>query len=156
SVGAYWGIFDTDRAPKFALAGSVETPNWVLKTVAALAIGLLLCIPIFASPGGTPIQAGVFAGTAHAIGAWGSSVFDYWATHYFVLGSLIALAIGGALLVPLVAIMKQRLDELASSIFGRPPRRLLAPGLPLASATPLVSIHIPAYREPPEMLRETL
>ena len=35
SVGAYWGMFDTDRAPKFALAGSVETPNWVLKTVAA-------------------------------------------------------------------------------------------------------------------------
>ena len=26
--------------------------------------------------------------TAHAIGAWGSNVFDYWARHYFVLGSL--------------------------------------------------------------------
>ena len=73
SVGAYWGMFDTERQPKFELSGAVETPNWVLKTVAALAIGLLLCIPIFASPGITPLQAGVFAGTAHAIGAWGSA-----------------------------------------------------------------------------------
>ena len=156
SVGAYWGIFDTDRGPKFALAGSVETPNWVLKTVAALAIGLLLCIPIFASPGVTPIQAAVFAGTAHAIGAWGSSVFDYWATHYFVLGSLIAMIVGATLLVPLVAIMKQRLDELAEIIFGGGPKRLLAPGHVVPDRRPFVSIHIPAYREPPEMLLQTL
>jgi cellulose synthase/poly-beta-1,6-N-acetylglucosamine synthase-like glycosyltransferase/exo-beta-1,3-glucanase (GH17 family) len=156
SVGAYWGMFDTERQPKFELAGAVETPNWVLKTVAALAIGLLLCIPIFASPGITPLQAGVFAGTAHAIGAWGSSVFDYWATHYFVLGSLIAMIVGAVLLVPLIAIMKQRLDELAEIIFGGGPKRLLAPGHIVPDRRPFVSIHIPAYREPPEMLRQTL
>ena len=156
SVGAYWGMFDTERQPKFELAGAVETPNWVLKTVAALAIGLLLCIPIFASPGITPLQAGVFAGTAHAIGAWGSSVFDYWATHYFVLGSLIAMIVGAVLLVPLIAIMKQRLDELAEIIFGGGPKRLLTPGHIVPDRRPFVSIHIPAYREPPEMLRQTL
>src|SRR6478752_874637 len=156
SVGAYWGMFDNDRQPKFVLTGAVETPNWVLKTVAALAIGLLLCIPIFASPGITPLQAGVFAGTAHAIGAWGSNVFDYWATHYFVLGSLIAMIVGAMLLVPLIAIMKQRLDELAEIIFGGSPKRLLTPGLIVPDRRPLVSIHIPAYREPPEMLRQTL
>jgi exo-beta-1,3-glucanase (GH17 family)/cellulose synthase/poly-beta-1,6-N-acetylglucosamine synthase-like glycosyltransferase len=156
SVGAYWGMFDTERQPKFALAGAVETPNWVLKTVAALALGLLLCIPIFASPGMTPTQAGVFAGTAHAIGAWGSSVFDYWATHYFVLGSLMAMIVGAVLLVPLIAIMKQRLDELAEIILGSGPKRLLAPGQIVPDRRPFVSIHIPAYREPPEMLRQTL
>lgn len=156
SVGAYWGMFDADRHPKFAMSGLVETPNWRMKTIAALALGLLLCIPIFAVPRVTLVEAAILAVTANAIGAWGSSVFDYWATHYFVLGSLIALAVGGALLVPLVAIMKQRLDELASIIFGRPPRRLLSPGAPLSGPTPMVSIHIPAYREPPEMLRETL
>jgi cellulose synthase/poly-beta-1,6-N-acetylglucosamine synthase-like glycosyltransferase len=51
--------------------------------------------------------------------------------------------------------------------FGRKPSRLIAPltavpaadapGLvPEAPALPKVSIHIPAYREPPEMLRQTL
>ena len=156
SVGAYWGMFDAERHPKFALSGAVETPNWMLKMVAALALGLLLCIPIFAIPGVTLAEAGLFAVTAQAIGAWGSSVFDYWATHYFVLGSLAAMIVGVALLVPLIVIMKQRLDELASIMFGTAPKRLLPPNLVLAEGTPLVSIHIPACREPPEMLRQTL
>lgn len=157
SVGAYWGMFDAERRPKFALTGAVETPNWMLKMVTALALGLLLCIPIFAIPGVTLAEAGVFAATAHAIGAWGSNVFDYWATHYFVLGSLVAMIVGSALLVPLIVIMKQRLDELASIIFGAAPRRLLVPGLVVPErGPPLVSIHIPACREPSEMLRQTL
>ena len=83
-------------------------------------------------------------------------MFDYWATHYFVLGSLIAMIVGAALLVPLIAIMKQRLDELAAIIFGGGPKRLLAPGHIVPDRRPFVSIHIPAYREPPEMLRQTL
>lgn len=156
SVGAYWGIFDAERHPKFALSGAVETPNWTLNMVAALALGLLLCVPIFTVPGINPTQAGVLAGTAHAIGAWGSSVFDYWATHYFVLGSLVAMVVGAALLVPLVIIMKERIEELAAILFGGAPKRLLAPGLIVPERRPLVSIHIPAYREPPEMLRQTL
>jgi exo-beta-1,3-glucanase (GH17 family)/cellulose synthase/poly-beta-1,6-N-acetylglucosamine synthase-like glycosyltransferase len=156
SVGGYWGMFDAQRRPKFAFSGAVETPNWMLKTLAALAIGLLLCIPIFAIPGVSPAQAGVFALTANAIGAWSLSVFDYWATHYFVLGALAAMILGAGLLVPLIIIMKQRLDELAAIIFGEEPKRLLAPGLIVPDRRPLVSIHIPAYREPPEMLRQTL
>ena len=69
------------------------------------------------------------------IGAWGSSVFDYWATHYFVLGSLIAMIVGAVLLVPLIAIMKQRLDELAEIIFGGGPKRLLHVYGPTESTT---------------------
>jgi exo-beta-1,3-glucanase (GH17 family)/cellulose synthase/poly-beta-1,6-N-acetylglucosamine synthase-like glycosyltransferase len=156
SVGGYWGMFDAQRRPKFALSGAVETPNWMLKTMAALAIGLLLCIPIFAIPGVSLPQAGIFAVTAHTIGAWSMNVFDYWATHYFVLGSLVAMIIGAGLLVPLIIIMKHRLDELSAILFGAAPKRLLTPGLPLPERTPLVSIHIPACREPPEMLRQTL
>jgi exo-beta-1,3-glucanase (GH17 family)/cellulose synthase/poly-beta-1,6-N-acetylglucosamine synthase-like glycosyltransferase len=155
SVGAYWGLFDADRQPKFALTGAVETPNWMLNMIAALGLGLLLCLPIFAIPGVTPIQAGVLAGTAQIIGAWGSNVFDYTASHYFVAGSLIATIAGVGLLVPLIIIMKERIGELAAILFGTAPKRLLSPGL-IMSERPLVSIHIPAYREPPEMLRQTL
>jgi exo-beta-1,3-glucanase (GH17 family)/cellulose synthase/poly-beta-1,6-N-acetylglucosamine synthase-like glycosyltransferase len=156
SVGAYWGIFDAERHSKFALSGPVETPNWWLRMLAALAIGLLLCIPIFAVPGVALAEAATFAVTAHVIGAWGSNVFDYWASHYFVLGSLLATIVGALLLVPLVMIMKQRLDELASIIFGEAPKRLLEPARIAPQQAPLVSIHIPACREPPEMLRQTL
>jgi len=156
SVGPYWGIFDADRQPKFAFTGAVETPNFLLKVMAALAIGLLLSIPIFAIPRVALGQAGVLALTAHAIGAWSANVVDYWVTHYFVLGSQIALFAGAGLLVPLVLIMKRRIEELAAILFGVKPARLLSQGSALPERAPLVSIHIPACREPPEMLRQTL
>ena len=157
SVGPYWGIFNADRAPKFALAGAVETPNFLFKMLSALGIGLLLAIPIFAMPRVTAAQAGVLAATAAAIGAWSANVVDYWVTHYFVLGSQIAMFAGAVLLVPLIMIMRQRIDELAAILFGAKPLRLLTPGeAPSPAHAPFVSIHIPACREPPDMLRQTL
>ncbi len=51
-----------------------------------------------------------------------------------------------------------RIEEIAAIAFGRSPRRLVS--APPAAAgrltAPKVSIHIPAYREPPEMLKLTL
>src|SRR6195256_5388536 len=61
------------------------------------------------------------------------------------------------LLVPLVFIALARVEELAAVAFGRSPRRLIAGPLPAPEGfAPKVSIHIPAYREPPEMLKATL
>ncbi len=61
------------------------------------------------------------------------------------------------LLVPLVFVAMNHVAEIAQFLFGRSPNRLLAAGR-LAQAAPLpkVSIHIPACREPAEMLKETL
>src|SRR5262249_34119712 len=79
---------------------------------------------------------------------------------YFVWGALFALGLGALLLIPLVCIALARMEEIAVVLFGPKPRRLisspaLAPGLPEGYA-PKVSIHIPAYREQPEMLKLTL
>jgi exo-beta-1,3-glucanase (GH17 family)/cellulose synthase/poly-beta-1,6-N-acetylglucosamine synthase-like glycosyltransferase len=156
SVGPYWGIFNADRHPKFSFAGTVETPNFMLQMIAALAIGLLLSIPIFAIPRVAIPQAAVLALTGNAIGAWFANVVDYWVTHYFVLGSQVAMFVGAGLLVPLIMIMKRRVEELAAIMFGDKPARLLGQGSGLPEKPPLVSIHVPACREPPEMLRQTL
>jgi exo-beta-1,3-glucanase (GH17 family)/cellulose synthase/poly-beta-1,6-N-acetylglucosamine synthase-like glycosyltransferase len=161
SVGPYWGMFDAARHAKFALDGAVERPNGVLNAVAAVIFGLLLSLPIPLIPRATPAQAGVLALTAHGIGAWSSNVIDYWVTHYFVFGAQIAMVVGTMLLIPLILIMKQRIEELAVILFGSKPARLLMPemaaqeGMPPVGG-PLVSIHIPACCEPPEMLRQTL
>jgi exo-beta-1,3-glucanase (GH17 family)/cellulose synthase/poly-beta-1,6-N-acetylglucosamine synthase-like glycosyltransferase len=157
SVGPYWGIFNAARAPKFSLTGVVETPDVLFRAVAAIAIGLLLSIPIFAIPRVTVAQASVLALTAQIIGAWAASVVDHWVTHYFVLGAQIAMVVGAGLLIPLFVIMRQRIEELATIVFGSKPGRLLAqPGAQPSENAPTVSIHIPAYQEPPEMLRQTL
>jgi cellulose synthase/poly-beta-1,6-N-acetylglucosamine synthase-like glycosyltransferase len=84
-------------------------------------------------------------------------VFAYWDGHYFVFGSAFALTLGLILLVPLVAIAMARVEEIAAVAFGRGPRRLLAKGkTPSDAPCPKVSIHIPAYFEPPDMLKATL
>src|SRR5258707_2925551 len=61
----------------------------------------------------------------------------------------------------LVLIAMARIEEIAAVAFGRNPRRLLVkaqPEVPAAAteAFPKVSIHVPAYFEPPEMLKQTL
>ena len=82
--------------------------------------------------------------------------FAYWNGHYFVPGAAFALALGLALLAVLIVIGIARLEEIAAIVFGPKPRRLLGPGAPLGEHAPKVSIHIPACREPPEMLKLTL
>src|SRR6185503_7240446 len=91
-------------------------------------------------------------------GAWFAILFASWNGHYFVTGAAIAYGLALILLVPLIFIAMKRIEEIANVAFGRKPSRLigsppLAPELPFA---PKVSIHIPAYREPPEMLKQTL
>src|SRR5215831_8307156 len=156
-VGMYWGVFDAARHPKFAWTGVVSDPDhWKVGAVAVL-LGLLLSLPILARRAATFGEAATLALAANAVGAWFATVFAFWQTHYFVLGAAFALALGIILLVPLVAIALARIEEIAAVAFGRAPRRLISTAPPAPDGyAPKVSIHIPAYREPPEMLKATL
>jgi exo-beta-1,3-glucanase (GH17 family)/cellulose synthase/poly-beta-1,6-N-acetylglucosamine synthase-like glycosyltransferase len=157
SVGPYWGLFDAARQPKFAWSGPIAyADHWRIAAVAVL-IGFLLSLPILTIAGATFGQAVVLAVAVHAVGAWGATLLAYWHGHYFVFGAAFALALGVALLVPLVVISLSRIEEIAAIAFGRRPRRLLAgpPAAPEGYA-PKVSVHIPACREAPEMLKLTL
>jgi exo-beta-1,3-glucanase (GH17 family)/cellulose synthase/poly-beta-1,6-N-acetylglucosamine synthase-like glycosyltransferase len=156
-VGPYWGIFNAARQPKFAWAGPISDPDhWRLAGIAIL-ISLLLSLPILAMAGVTVAQATLLSGAANVVGAWSAAVFAYWNDHYFVPGAAFALGLGTTLLVPLVVIALARIGEIAAIAFGRKPQRLVdAPRAASAAAAPKVSIHIPAYREPPEMLKQTL
>jgi exo-beta-1,3-glucanase (GH17 family)/cellulose synthase/poly-beta-1,6-N-acetylglucosamine synthase-like glycosyltransferase len=157
-VGPYWGMFDTKRAPKFEWTGPIINPDhWKLAGLALL-IGVLLSVPILSLSGATVGQAALLATAAHIIGSWFAIVFSYWNGHYFVPGAGFAFAFGLLLLIPLILIALARLEEIAAVAFGRKPARLIAsPALaPELPAPPKVSIHIPAYMEPPEMLKLTL
>jgi len=158
SVGAYWGLFDNQtRQPKFVWAGPVtDGDGWKVAAV-AVAVGVLFSLPVLGIAGATAAQALLLASAAHAVGAWAATVFDYWVSHYFVAGAAFALALGTVLLIPLVLIALGRMEEIACILFGRSPARLLKRGgVAAADYAPKVSIHIPAYREPPEMLKATL
>jgi exo-beta-1,3-glucanase (GH17 family)/cellulose synthase/poly-beta-1,6-N-acetylglucosamine synthase-like glycosyltransferase len=172
-VGPYWGILNAAREPKFAWTGPVVNPDYWKQAAIALLVGILLSLPILRLANATILQAMLLSAASNSVGAWAATVFAYWTGHYFVFGSAFALTLGLILLVPLVLIAMARIDEIAAIAFGRGPHRLLkqdplnqdhsgalaaAAALPAADGAsfPKVSIHIPAYREPPEMLKLTL
>ena len=165
-VGPYWGILNAAREPKFAWTGPIVNENYWKLALLALLVGVLMSLPILQLTGATVMQALMLSAAANGIGAWTATVFAYWTGHYFVFGSAFALTLGLILLVPLVLIAMARIEEIAAIAFGRNPRRLLAkrPSAEPAvagseafpAAFPKVSIHVPAYFEPPEMLKQTL
>jgi cellulose synthase/poly-beta-1,6-N-acetylglucosamine synthase-like glycosyltransferase/exo-beta-1,3-glucanase (GH17 family) len=162
-VGPYWGILNNAGEAKFSWTGPIVNPNyWKLALIAVL-VGILLSLPILRLDRPTLMQALMLSAAANGVGAWVATVFAYWTGHYFVFGSAFALTLGLILLVPLVLIAMARIEEIAAVAFGRGPRRLIAKSAPVAPATmgdgvtfPKVSIHIPAYFEPVEMLKQTL
>jgi exo-beta-1,3-glucanase (GH17 family)/cellulose synthase/poly-beta-1,6-N-acetylglucosamine synthase-like glycosyltransferase len=180
-VGPYWGILNAEREPKFTWTGPVVNANYWKLAIIAVLVGILLSLPILRLEGATAMQALLLSAAANGVGAWVATVFAYWAGHYFVFGSAFALILGLILLVPLVLIAMARIEEIAAIAFGRNPRRLIVQGMnskgststtligeeqsaaPAAAgdevstnAFPKVSIHVPAYFEPPDMLKQTL
>jgi cellulose synthase/poly-beta-1,6-N-acetylglucosamine synthase-like glycosyltransferase/exo-beta-1,3-glucanase (GH17 family) len=157
-VGPYWGFFDASRQPKFSWTGPIHNPDHWKLTAIAVAIGVLLSLPILALAGATFGQAALLATAAHIAGAWLAILFAYWNGHYFVPGAAFAFGLALALLVPMIFIALTRIEDIAAIAFGRKPARLVTapPVVPELPNPPKVSIHIPAYREPPEMLKLTL
>src|ERR1700691_872118 len=156
-VGPYWGLLDASRQPKFSWTGPVIDPDYIKRAGFAVLIGLLLSLPIFAIRGVTARQALTLAVPANMIGAWFAAIIAFWKGHYFVPGAAFALGLGMVLLLPLLAMALARIEEIAAIAFGRLPRPLIAaPPLVPEAFAPKVSIHIPAYCEPPDMLIATL
>jgi exo-beta-1,3-glucanase (GH17 family)/cellulose synthase/poly-beta-1,6-N-acetylglucosamine synthase-like glycosyltransferase len=183
SVGAYWGLFDADRKLKFDLAGAIKERNKERIVGAALLVGTLLSLFVFALSHPTFAQAFLVAAAAQGVGAWLAVTIAHPLSHYLVVGSAVMWIAGLILLVPLALLSLARIEEIASVSLGRGPSRListrvgllsplpeaprptsLVPSVPLVqegeavppALPPKVSIHIPAYREPPEMLKQTL
>jgi cellulose synthase/poly-beta-1,6-N-acetylglucosamine synthase-like glycosyltransferase/exo-beta-1,3-glucanase (GH17 family) len=157
NVGPYWGILDASLRPKFAWTGPlVDTDYWKAALLAVL-VGSLFSISILALPGATISQAAVLAGADHLIGDWFAGVQVYWHDHYLLHGEVITFAIALPLLGLLAPIVLFRVHEMTTVALGSKPSRLLNLLSPVLGArTPKVSIHIPAYREPPDMLLRTI
>jgi exo-beta-1,3-glucanase (GH17 family)/cellulose synthase/poly-beta-1,6-N-acetylglucosamine synthase-like glycosyltransferase len=157
NVGPYWGIFDASLHPKFAWTGPIVDATYWKNALVAVVTGLLLSLTILALPGVTVRQAAILSGLDHLCGHWCASLLVYWQTHYLLLGETISFAIALPVLALLAPIVRSRVSEMAKVSLGGGPTRLLklAPPTPRAHS-PKVSIHIPAYREPPDMLLQTI
>lgn len=158
SVGAYWGIFDADRQPKFPLTGVVEDQANDWKMGAAVALGFLLTMGALWRRRPTFGHALAVAVAANAMAFGIALALAYPFLNYMNGGIWVMWAMGTVLVSFLTVMTLAKVHEMADVLLGHRPRRLITRNaLPFTDrAPPMVSIHVPAYREPAAMVNETL
>lgn len=158
SVGAYWGVYNLDRQPKFNFEGPVVAiPQWRLLAVASVVMALL-SLALLLIDGSSLRQRGrtfltfvAFAGGSVLV--WIG--YDYSQQYSTWFSLTVGLLLGfGALGVFIVLLTEAH--ELAEAVWVRARRRPFQPILADSAYRPKVSIHVPCYNEPPEMVKQTL
>lgn len=159
SVGAYWGLFDADRKPKFPLSGPVmPMPDWPLLAAAASLLALLPMLWFLGrwrdlAPGGKVFYAGLIQGGAALL----VYVLNVGFGQYMTAGTLLMWSALLPLLLALVVLVLAEGLELSEVVWQRKPTRHFLPFVTdIARAWPKVSVHVPLYNEPPEMVKRTL
>lgn len=158
AIGTYWGVYDADREPKFALTQPVvRIPNW--RELAALSVGMsvLLLVLLFRDSATLSSSGkGFLAVVTYAISTaavW--LVYDY--TRQYMTPATMAvgilLLIGG---VGVLVLLSAEAHEWAESLWLRRWRRAFPRRRIPDQWLPRVSIHVPTYNEPPDLLIETL
>lgn len=157
-VGAYWGVYNVDRKPKFSFAEPiVRVPGWQVLALISILTSVIMLV-IFSVNSRTLKTKGrgllglVASGTATVL-VW--IIYDY-SQQYLTVTSLIV----GALLVigmlGVVTILLIEAHEWAEAHWYTVRRRQMQPSKLNSSRIPKVSIHVPAYNEPADMMIETL
>ncbi|MDO9522088.1 MAG: glycosyltransferase [Pseudohongiella sp.] len=157
-VGAYWGVYDVKRRPKFSFAEPiVRLPNWHFLAAISIVTSIIM-LGLFAMNSktlrakGYGLLALVASGTATAL-VW--IIYDY-SQQYLTITSLI---VGFLLMVGMlgvITILLTEAHEWAEAHWFTVRRRKIEPTRLDPNNTPKVSIHVPAYNEPAEMMIETL
>jgi len=158
AVGAYWGVFDVERQPKFAFADPVvKVPNW--RVLAGISVGLAAVIfALMLMDSNTLRKRGrgflaVVVYTVATASVW--IIYDY-TRQYLSVGSIV---VGILLLIGMsgvIVVLLAEAHEWVEAHWVKSRRRSLKPVSVSREKLPMVSIHVPAYNEPPAMVIETL
>ncbi|MDR0635367.1 MAG: glycosyltransferase [Azoarcus sp.] len=162
-AGAYWGMYDANRKPKYPLTGPIERDrHWPAKASHAAIVAFLpMLLAAFFLPGwsiggrlflATMIQACV---STLVIGL--NVPVEYYLVPQRQQRELIGLAliIGATCLT--IAVLLSHGFEFGEILFKRRWQRRFMPLPPHAAGEqPFVSIHLACYNEPPEMVIATL
>ncbi len=158
AVGAYWGVFDANRNPKFPfIEPIVPIPRWYILAalsvmIAAIATAVLLLDSQTLRHRGRSFLA-LIAFTAATFAVW--IIYDY-IQQYLTLATVL---VGGLLLIGMIGVILVLLAEAhewAEALWVSSRRRPFRPVQIPDEQLPMVSIHVPAYNEPHEMMIETL
>jgi exo-beta-1,3-glucanase (GH17 family)/cellulose synthase/poly-beta-1,6-N-acetylglucosamine synthase-like glycosyltransferase len=158
SPGSYWGVYDVNRQPKFAFtAAIVRVPEWHTLAAISVAVALFILFAFYFNSATLRNRGRSFLAvvvyTAATITVW---VFYDFTQQYMTVSSVVAgvLLLLGMLGVILVLLAEAH--EWAEAHWVTSRRRLGPPVRANGDPQPKVSVHVPAYNEPPDMVIETL
>jgi len=158
AVGAYWGVWDVNRQQKFALRSPiVRIPEWpFLAGISVLLAGILLLTILGRSHtlqkrGRSFIAVVVYTATTTLVWVFYDYTQQYLTVTNVAVGLLLFVGMAGVVLVLLA-----ETHEWAEAHWVTMRRRAFEPLMARDEELPFISVQVPAYDEPPEMLKETL
>ena len=158
AVGSYWGVYDVNRQPKFELtAPIVRVPEWHVLAAVSVAVALALLGLLYLNSdalrnrGRSFLALVVFAAATLAVWVIYDFTQQYMTVAGVIAGVLLLLGMLGVMLVLLA-----EAHEWAEAHWVNYRLRLGTPVYSPTAVPPKVSVHVPAYNEPPDMLIETL
>ncbi len=157
-VGAFWGIYDVHRNPKFSFQGPIRSDAAWYSAMAAVLSGVLMVLLYLRAQPSQPFSGRLFFAlllqTTASVFVWvlASPLFGeflFWET--FIWALLLPMQ-AGLLLIILVNGF-----EMSEMIWPEGLKRRFRPVPPAPERqTPRVSIHVPICKEPPDMVISTL
>jgi cellulose synthase/poly-beta-1,6-N-acetylglucosamine synthase-like glycosyltransferase/exo-beta-1,3-glucanase (GH17 family) len=158
ATGAYWGVYNTDREPKFVFTQPVvRIPHWQELAGLSVVMSVLLLVFVYRDSSGLSSKGkGFLALVMYAISTaavW--IVYDYTRLYMTPATAIVGvlLLVGG---IGVIVLIMAETHEWAESLWLRKWRRPFPLQTRSDDELPFVSIHVPAYNEPPELLAETL
>ncbi|MDH0300710.1 MULTISPECIES: glycosyltransferase [unclassified Pseudomonas] len=158
SVGAYWGVYNAERQQKFNFEGPiVAIPQWRALAVASVVLAMI-ALAILLIDGSALRQRGrtfltFITFLCGSVLVWIAYDYSQQYSTWFSLtvGVLLALGALGVFIVLLT-----EAHELAEAVWIHKRRREFLPVQGDSAYRPKVSVHVPCYNEPPEMVKQTL
>ncbi|MFI3185198.1 MAG: glycosyltransferase [Methylococcaceae bacterium] len=159
SAGAYWGIFNADRQPKYPMDGDViAMPTWEHWATGAAVFSVVLMGLFLFTRSSLKLPGLLFFGLIANLAAstifWSVSIgAQQYQTKLSIVfwGILILMQVLAAVILLIESL------EIAEVVWHRKTARTFQPLKPSADFKyPKVSLHLPIHNEPPDMVRMTL
>ncbi|WP_340122980.1 glycosyltransferase [Methylobacter svalbardensis] len=159
SAGAYWGIFNADRQPKYPMDSDViAMPNWEHWATGAAVFSVVLMVLFLFTRSSLKLPGLLFFGLIANLAAstifWSVSIgAQQYQTNITMVfwGILILMQVMAAVILLIESL------EIAEVVWHRNTARTFQPLKPSPEFKyPKVSLHLPIHNEPPDMVRMTL
>ena len=158
AIGSYWGVYDVHRDPKFHFTEPiVRVPEWRQLAAISIGIGVITLVLLFRDSAGLKSWGRGFL----ALVAYSAATFAVWLIYdftrlYMTLGGLVVAVLLFIAMLGVLVVLLAEAHEWAEALWLKEWRRAPKVKPVPDDELPMVSIHVPAYNEPPDMLIETL